>query len=98
AFGYSQEYSGFTRIEGEGGAGQDKITLEGVLTPTELWGDFRTGEGASDGDDILQATGTNVGPVTLHGGGGADQLVGGDNNDSILGGSGDDTLTGNAGN
>ena len=96
AFGFSQDYSGFSKIEGDGGNGDDTITLAGVLTNTELWGDFRNGTGA--GHDVLQATGTGVGHVTLHGGGGNDELVGGDNSDKLFGDAGDDTMQGGAGN
>jgi len=95
AFGLSQDYSGFSKIEGDGGAGSDTIELVGVLTNTELWGDFRNGSG--DGADVLQATGTGVGHVTLHGGGGNDELLGGDNGDKLFGDSGDDTVQGGAG-
>ena len=98
AFGLSQDYSGFTKIEGEGGAGNDTVELVGVLTDTELWGDFRTGPAASDGADVLRATGSGVGHVTLHGGGGNDELVGGDNADKVFGDGGDDTLQGGPGN
>jgi Ca2+-binding RTX toxin-like protein len=96
AFGFKQEYSGFSKIEGDGGAGSDAIELVGVLTNTELWGDFRNGTG--DGADVLQATGSGIGHVTLHGGGGNDELLGGDNGDHLFGDGGDDTIQGGAGN
>ncbi|WP_152049608.1 LEPR-XLL domain-containing protein [Tautonia marina] len=99
AFGITETVNGgFSKIEGEGGAGNDNVVLNGVLTATEIWGDFRSGETAQDGNDILLVEGANVGPVTLRGGGGNDELQGGDNDDEIHGGSGDDTIQGAFGN
>lgn len=111
AFGSSQVFSGIRHIRGDGGAGNDRITLEGGTRATaELWGDSRDGSG--DGNDVLEA---GEGDATLRGGGGDDQLsarrgvnhlfgesgedilTGGRNNDVLDGGTGRDHLTGGAG-
>jgi Ca2+-binding RTX toxin-like protein len=90
AFGFSQEFSGIRHIRGDGGAGDDRITLEaGILATAELWGDFRDGSG--DGSDVLVA---GEGNATLRGGGGDDQLTARRGLNHLFGESGDDTLTG----
>ena len=54
---------------------------------------------AQDGDDVVEASGTNGSSalLTLDGGNGDDVLVGGSGNDTLLGGAGDDLLLGGAG-
>lgn len=101
AFGYIQEYSGVTKIYGEGGAGNDKILVQpGIAVPVELWGDFNPGNpdnhGAyAAGNDTL---GASDGPSTLHAGDGNDQVTAGSGASFIYGGSGTDLLVGGAGN
>src|SRR5688572_28351489 len=76
AFGYSQEYKGVNRIVGDGGLGNDSITIsDGVLVPANLSG--------GEGDDRLFASSA---AATLSGGAGKDQLRGGMANDLLLGG------------
>ncbi len=97
AFNYVQTYTGVTKIYGEGGNGDDTITLApGVTSPAELWGDFNPGNpdngGASaSGNDTL---GASDGAATLHGGGGDDQLTAGIGSATMYGDAGKDLLIG----
>lgn len=87
AFGYSQEYSGVFQIIGDGGSGNDQITIaEDVTIPVELYGGM--------GDDKLFA---GAGAAILHGGAGLDELVGGPQGDYLYGDEHDDLLVGGAG-
>jgi Ca2+-binding RTX toxin-like protein len=95
--GYSQPFSGVTKIVADGGLGNDVITVNaGVVVPVDLRG--------GDGNDQLTAGG---GPATLSGGAGDDTLVAGaaaavlngdDGNDVLTGGAAADVLSGGAGN
>ncbi|HEY7116284.1 MAG TPA: hypothetical protein VH475_06850, partial [Tepidisphaeraceae bacterium] len=88
AFGFTQEYTGVTRIVGDGGAGNDNIIIkDGVNIPVSFTG--------GDGDDSLFASAADS---TLDGGLGNDQLRGGAGNDCLTGGDGDDVVLGMAGN
>ena len=51
-----------------------------------------------NGNNVLDASASTSGNVTLSGGNGNDTLSGGSQNDSLTGGAGDDILTGGAGN
>ncbi len=113
AFGYVQEYAGVKKIYGEGGNGNDSIVLQpGVISPSELYGDFN-GSSAGNGNDTLAgADGAAMlyggggddqltagsGAATMSGGDGQDLLLGGPSADSIDGGNGNDTVQGGNGN
>ena len=87
AFGFAQTFSGVDRIVGDGGAGNDAITItDEVVVPVTLSG------GA--GNDLLVAGG---GTATLHGGAGLDTLQGGLGNDLLRGNAGRDILRGGIG-
>jgi len=88
ALGFSESFSGISRIEGDAGGGDDRVTIgEALLIPVELYG------GA--GSDELRAGG---GDAIFHGGDGDDELYGGGGDDRLYGDSGDDVLRGGAGN
>ena len=87
AFGFHQEFTGVSRIEADGGAFDDTITISPSLTlPVSLVG--------GDGNDRIVA---GAGPATLDGGAGDDTLVGGALNDTLRGNVGDDSLQGGPG-
>ncbi len=87
AFGYEQLYSNVIKIVGDGGAGEDKITVHpGVTVPVELRGGGER--------DVLQAGG---GPAKLFGDGGDDELYGSPVDDVMEGGTGKDLLLGYGG-
>ncbi len=96
AFGFSQSFKNVSRINANGGSGNDSVSiLKGVNLPATLNGD--------DGDDTLAVfDGTAIlhggaGNDVLTGGTGADKLYGDDGNDAIAGFAGNDTLEGGAG-
>jgi Ca2+-binding RTX toxin-like protein len=97
AFNYVQEYTGVKKIYGEGGLGNDTITIaSGVVSPSELWGDFNpsnadNGGATANGNDSL--TGGD-GPSTMHGGDGDDQLAAGSGAGTMFGDAGKDLLIG----
>ena len=89
------EASSVERIEVDGMAGDDTITVRGLAIRSVL----RGGEGndtltGGEGDDSLFG---EAGKDTLVGGKGDDYLRGGDNDDSLDGGAGKDTLAGEGG-
>lgn len=84
--------AGVSRIQVNGGAGADSITIEMDTPLVSVLG--------GPGDDTISAI-TFVearSPMTLGGGKGNDSIVGGAGNDVINGGQGDDTLLGSDGN
>lgn len=87
AFGFSQDFTGVSKIVADGGAGNDTITIKsGINIPASLSG--------GDGNDSLFG---GDGGATLNGGAGDDQLSGGNGADSIVGGDGNDLMLGNGG-
>ena len=78
----------------EGDAGNDSFTVmmsAGSTRPADIM------FGGGDGNDLFNATGTNV--VTFaFGDAGNDTLTGGSRNDTLLGGAGDDSISGGSGN
>lgn len=76
------------------GGGADSLTVAlsgGTERPSEI--NF----GGGEGDDTLDAAGTNI-PIFAFGDAGDDSLVGGRGADELRGGDGEDQLFGNAGN
>ncbi|HKQ49821.1 MAG TPA: calcium-binding protein [Phycisphaerae bacterium] len=95
-----------------GTAGDDVILVVGDASGTSVLGlaaqvNITGAESANDrvtinalgGDDVVEASGLEVGAIQLTADGGAnnDVLVGGDGNDTLLGGDGDDVLIGGLG-
>jgi Ca2+-binding RTX toxin-like protein len=97
AFGYTQTFSGVSKIYAEGGLGNDIIELQaGVLATSELYGDFKDPPLAgSFGDDQITA---GEGAALLHGNAGNDQLTARTTGSEIHGDDGDDTVFGSLGN
>jgi Ca2+-binding RTX toxin-like protein len=88
AFGFSQDFTGVSKIVGDGGAGNDTIRIKsGVSIPVSL-------TGGAGNDSIFGGDGG----ATIDGGAGTDQLSGGNGSDSLIGGDDDDILLGNGGN
>ena len=88
AFGVRTTYEGVSRIEADGGEGNDAFTIHSQVTvPVSIMG--------GPGNDTLSAGG---GSATFLGGAGNDQLIGGAANDVLKGGAGNDALEGGAGN
>lgn len=85
AFGFEQRFDGVTRIEANGGAGNDRITVDSGVT-AEL--DFL----GANGNDVLISAGS--GNATMRGGTGNDQLKGGTGTNQLFGDENEDTLTG----
>ncbi|HEV2293601.1 MAG TPA: hypothetical protein VGR35_07085 [Tepidisphaeraceae bacterium] len=90
-----------TGIVGNGGAGEDSITLDNVKVGATLTGGAGDDEivgslagdslEGGDGDDQIVGNGGND---VIKGDGGNDELLGNDGSDTIDGGSGDDTIYG----
>ncbi|GAB5404744.1 MAG: hypothetical protein Aurels2KO_29750 [Aureliella sp.] len=86
---YTQYFHGVTRIEADGGSGNDTIqVLPGAKSDVLLFG--------GSGNDVLSALGSGV--ATIYGGAGDDHLIGGNGDDHIEGGAGQDTIRGGSGN
>lgn len=90
AFGFTQEYSGVSRILFDAGNGNDSVDCRGVLARVE-------GTGGDGDDTILLGDGGgkawgNSGRDVLAGGKGKDELDGGEGDDTLSGGEGDDTF------
>ncbi|WP_428938046.1 hypothetical protein [Fontivita pretiosa] len=84
AFGFAQSFAGITKIQADGGNGDDSIFIDPRLTVTaQLSG--------GGGNDTITAGG---GSATLNGNDGDDQLSGGAAGDQISGDAGNDTLIG----
>jgi 6-phosphogluconolactonase (cycloisomerase 2 family) len=82
-----QIYDNVARVEADGGAGDDRIVLGGVLSPASLRG------GA--GNDLLVG---GLGANAIEGGAGDDALIGGPGADTLDGGAGTNVLIGAGGN
>jgi Ca2+-binding RTX toxin-like protein len=81
-------FAGITRIVGDGGEGNDQITIDPTLNiPANLTG--------GNGNDMLSGGGGND---TIDGGAGNDQVIGNGGDDVLSGGAGDDEIQGGAGN
>ena len=84
--------SGITKIEGRGGAGNDRIEIgEDINANIELWGD-------AGNDEIIIGRPDEARIVTIHGGAGDDDISGHDGDETIYGDAGNDTIRGRAGN
>jgi Ca2+-binding RTX toxin-like protein len=97
-----QNYSGITKIEGDGGQGNDYIDLSGVGTGAAkpISAEIKGGFGndvliAGDGTDAVLMGG--AGDDVLIGAGADDQMFGEDGNDKIVGGGGSDYIDGGKG-
>lgn len=86
AFGFTQEYSGVSRILFDAGNGNDSVDCRGVKSRVEGTG--------GDGDDTIYL---GDGGGQMWGNSGRDVLAGGKGNDELDGGDGDDTLSGGEG-
>jgi Ca2+-binding RTX toxin-like protein len=93
AFGFTQTYSGFTRIVADGGQGDTILELSNIFVPTVLSG--------GNGNDLIRGGTLNdeisggSGWDRLHGNAGDDRLSGGRGDDMLYGGDGVDSLFGN---
>ncbi|UCE72957.1 MAG: DUF4347 domain-containing protein [Methanomassiliicoccales archaeon] len=89
--GDAQEYSGVTKIIGDGGLGNDVIDLSGMDTgPDSITAELSGGSG----NDVLIGV---KGEASLYGGLGDDVLIGGQSDDELFGEKGNDYLIGSGG-
>jgi Ca2+-binding RTX toxin-like protein len=101
----TENFAGVSKVAGDGGAGDDRLSAAGLNVAVDLKGDVGndalTGGnskdtlGGGDGDDTLIG---NAGNDVISGNAGNDYLEGNEGDDNIVGGAGNDTLIGGADN
>ena len=85
------------RIDIFGSDSTNRISVNGVTIANGFGSSLILTVSAGDGNDLIDATGSDIG-VSLSGGNGADTINGGSANDTLNGNDGADSITGNLGN
>jgi Ca2+-binding RTX toxin-like protein len=103
---HTQQFTGVSEIDANGGQGNDVIDLRGVLATAHVQGGpgndtiylsdgpNSTADGGSGDDTITASSAATATGVTIHGGDGNDTLTAGTQAITIYGDGGNDTITG----